>query len=47
MLYGVTPRDPGVLTLVAAVLTLVAFGATIIPSRRAIRISPVQALRDE
>jgi len=47
MLYGVTPRDPGVLTLVAAVLTGVALAATMIPSRRAIRINPVQALREE
>jgi putative ABC transport system permease protein len=47
MLYEVTPRDPRTFTMVAAVLTLVALLATWLPARRAIRINPISALRDE
>ena len=47
MLFGVTPRDPRIVAAVAAVLLLVALVATMLPSRRAIRVSPMRALREE
>jgi putative ABC transport system permease protein len=46
MLYGVTPRDPAIFVGVAIVLALVALVATALPSRRATRINPIQALRE-
>ena len=46
MLYGVTPRDPAIFAGVAIVLALVALAATALPSRRATRINPIQALRE-
>ena len=46
-LFGVTPTDPATFALVAAVLTLVATMATLIPALRAIRLDPVRALRCE
>jgi putative ABC transport system permease protein len=46
LLYETTPSDPAALTLVAAVLVLVAIAASIVPARRATRIQPVDALRD-
>ena len=47
MLYGVTPRDPGTFVGVAVVLSVVALTATWFPARRAIKINPIRALRDE
>ena len=47
MLYEVTPRDPRTFVAVAAVLTVVALAATGVPARRAIRLNPLRALRDE
>jgi predicted permease len=47
MLYEVTPRDPGTFLGVALVLSLVALTATWFPARRAIRVNPICALRDE
>ncbi len=47
MLYEVTPRDPRTFIGVAALLSLVAITATWVPARRAIKISPIRALRDE
>ncbi len=46
VLYGVTPLDPTVLTIVAVGLALVALLAVTIPARRASRVSPVVALTD-
>ena len=46
MLYGVQPADPVVIALVALVLAGVALVATLIPARRAARVSPMSALND-
>jgi putative ABC transport system permease protein len=46
-LYGVQPRDPMMLTVVPAVLVLVAVLAAIVPARRAMRIDPTHALRGQ
>ncbi len=47
MLYGVSPGDPLTYSAVAAILTLVALGASYVPARRALRIDPIVALRFE
>jgi putative ABC transport system permease protein len=47
LLYGVEPTDPVTFALVAAVLLFVAFLATYVPARRALRIDPITALRTE
>jgi ABC-type antimicrobial peptide transport system permease subunit len=46
-LFGVTPHDPTVLALTAAVLAAAAFVAAVIPARRAMRVDPMIALRYE
>lgn len=46
MLYQVTPRDPATMAAVAVVLALVALVATWAPARRAVRVNPMDALRD-
>ncbi len=46
-LYGVGSTDPGVLTGVVLLLTLVALTACLIPSWRALRVPPMEALRNE
>ena len=47
LLFGVSPRDPATLALVAALLGCVAFIACLIPARRATKVDPVVALRYE
>jgi predicted permease len=47
LLFGVTPRDPAVLTTVALTLTIVAVLASVIPALRATRVDPNFALRTE
>ena len=47
MLYGVSPFDPVSFVAVTLVLTTIAFVASYVPARRAARVDPVHALRDE
>ena len=47
MLYGVTPTDPLTFAAVAAVLAGVALAANWIPARRAARVDPIRALRQD
>jgi predicted permease len=46
-LYGIAPHDPIVLTISAALLVGVALGAVYLPARRASRVTPMAALRQE
>jgi putative ABC transport system permease protein len=46
-LFGTEPRDPAAISAVVAVLLLVAAAACWAPARRASRIDPMAALRDE
>jgi ABC-type antimicrobial peptide transport system permease subunit len=46
-LYGVKPNDPSTLSLAAATLALVAVVAGFLPARRASRLDPMNALREE
>jgi putative ABC transport system permease protein len=46
-LFGVSPWDPGTGLLVVGVLGTVAFGACAVPARRALRLDPVVALRND
>ena len=45
LLYGVAPRDPGVLAVVSTALVTVAAFAALLPAWRAARADPVAALR--
>jgi len=47
MLYGVHSADPLTMTSVAVLLTLVALAACYVPTRRAMRVDPMAALREE
>ncbi|MBI2517699.1 MAG: ABC transporter permease [Opitutae bacterium] len=46
-LFGVGALHPGVLGATAAVMLLVVLAATFLPSHRASRVSPIDALRDD
>lgn len=47
LLYGLKARDPETLAGSAALLILVALGASWIPARRAASVDPIKALRHE
>ena len=47
LLYGVSPRDPIVFSLMTVMLLVVALLACWLPARRAARLSPLEALRTE
>ncbi len=47
LLYGLKARDPGTLALAAASLAVISMAASYLPSRRAARLDPLDALREE
>ena len=47
LLFDVSPADATSLLIVAVVLTVVAFAATLMPARRAASTDPLAALRSE
>jgi predicted permease len=47
LLVGLSGNDPAVLIAAVAVISLVVLGASYVPARRASRIAPMEALRDE
>ena len=47
LIYGISATDPLTFAAVAALLSLVALLASIIPAYRAAKIEPTRALRDE
>ncbi|HEY9478526.1 MAG TPA: ADOP family duplicated permease [Gemmatimonadaceae bacterium] len=47
LLYGVSPRDPVVLGIVALVLLVAAVTACLVPALRAARVDPMETLRAE
>jgi putative ABC transport system permease protein len=47
MLFHVSASDPWTVTAVVAMLAAVALLAAWVPSRRAARVNPVEALRQE
>ena len=47
LLFGVSPGDPATLVGVAAVITIVAMTASLVPAIRATRVDPIVALEDD
>ncbi|MGO9273508.1 MAG: ABC transporter permease [Terriglobia bacterium] len=46
-IWGVSARDPLTLAAIAAVIATAGFAACVLPARRALRVDPLVALRDE
>jgi predicted permease len=46
-LFGVSAKDPVTFVAVAAVLAVIAIAATLLPARRAARVDPIVALRND
>lgn len=47
LLYGITPTDPATFAVVALVVVLATIAAMVVPTRRALRVDPMTALRSE
>jgi len=47
LLYELKPNDPLTITLATLLLAIVAFVAGYLPARRASRVDPMMALREE
>jgi len=47
LVFGLKPHDPSTLIFACALLTAVATIATMVPARRASRLDPLTALREE
>lgn len=47
LLVGLSPADPVTFVVVPALLAAVVFAATWLPARRAVRLDPVAALRND
>jgi ABC-type antimicrobial peptide transport system permease subunit len=47
LLFGLKPRDPGTLVLAVLALTTAALAASYFPARRAAKLDPMLALREE
>jgi ABC-type antimicrobial peptide transport system permease subunit len=47
MLFGIASYDPATLSAAAALLMIVAVGASWVPARRAASVQPMEALRQE
>jgi putative ABC transport system permease protein len=47
MLFNVTPTDPWTFSAVTILLFLIAMGACLLPARRAMKVDPIVALREE